>query len=141
AIELGLLYPTPRFRLLIDLQFEHAGMNAPELEVAERVASGAGVESFQFDSVELDGLFAEFEGAAAGRSRAGSDEALRDSLVAAREAAERGEYDTAGAEAVRAAASGSESAEVLLLLGDVYLGQGLAGEALERYNAVLGLKG
>lgn len=139
ALELDPLYPTPRFRLLIDLQFEHAGIHAPELEVSERVGSGDGVESFHFDSAELDDLFSELQSPGVDHADAGVEADARGSLAAARDAVERGELETAGAEAMRAAATGAEPAEVLLLLGDVYLGQGLAGEALERYRAVLEL--
>ena len=112
AIELDPYYPAPRFRLLIDLQFEEARLLAPELEVTERLAVGEGLRTFEYREGALDDVFGE---AAAAPEGAG----------------------TAGLEAAQAAAPAGERAEILLTLGQVFLQRGLAGEALERFDAVL----
>jgi tetratricopeptide (TPR) repeat protein len=52
----------------------------------------------------------------------------------------KGLYDRASAEISRAMARGSARAEGLALLGDVYLKQGLYGEALDRYRESLHLE-
>src|SRR5690606_33964705 len=57
ALELNPYIPTPRFRLLIDLQFEEASVPAPELDIAQQVEKGSGVPSFEFASSALDELF------------------------------------------------------------------------------------
>ena len=62
ALELDPLFPAPRFRLLIDLQFEEAGVPAPELGGERRFAGEAEVEEFRFESEALAEVFASLEG-------------------------------------------------------------------------------
>lgn len=129
ALELDPYMPVPRFRLLIDLQFEEARVLAPELDVAERIETGGGIATFDFESASLDNLFADLE-----RQRPAS---AGDPLVEAREAMARGELERAVVEGQRAIGAGADRAEALALLGDIFLRQGLAGEALERFGAVI----
>src|SRR5690606_23761963 len=52
-------------------------------------------------------------------------------------ALEDGRFEKAGADAQRAAAQGANRIEVLLLQGEIHLRRGLAGEAVERFQAAL----
>ena len=58
------------------------------------------------------------------------------SFAAAREALAKGRVDEASALAQEALAAGADRIELLLLLGEIFLRRGLAGEALERFRAV-----
>src|SRR5690606_10397383 len=140
------LFPAPRFRLLIDLQFEEAGILAPELDVAERVAAGGAVEEFEFDAEALDRIFGEIAEFASGvRAAAPAVGATagrgHDPLVeAARAALARGQFDRAVALAQQAA-TGDGRGEALVVMGEAFLRRGLAGEALERFRAALDAAG
>lgn len=128
AIELDPVFPAPRYRLLIDLQFEESAVLAPELEESARVEPGSPVEAFAYEPGSLDRTFAELE----------SDESEGDALEAARDALARGQLERASAEVRRAVSSGGgATTEQLLLQGEIYLQRGLAGEALDRFDAVL----
>ncbi|MGH7482362.1 MAG: tetratricopeptide repeat protein, partial [Longimicrobiales bacterium] len=116
----------------IDLQFEEAGVFAPELDADERIESGGEIREFDLGAADLNSVFApwaERDEAEVGVARAA------EALEAARTALARGEYDRAATEAGRALAPGAARGEALLLLGDIFLRQGLAGEALERFLA------
>ena len=117
AIELDPYYPAPRFRLLIDVQFEEARLLAPELEVTEVVHPGEGVESFDFSEGALDFVFGELS---AGTPKGAAETA-----------------DAGALNVAQASADGAERAEILLMLGELFLQRGLAGEANERFEAVL----
>ena len=120
ALELDPYIPAPRFRLLIDLQFEEASVLAPELDVAQRVSGAeAGIETFEFEPAALDAVFHGEPAAAA--------ESAQEFLASARAALERGELEGATADAQRAAMLGGDRVEVLLLQGQIYLRRGLSG--------------
>jgi tetratricopeptide (TPR) repeat protein len=144
ALELDPFVPTPRFRLLIDLQFEEVTILAPELDVAERVQPGDGVEEFDFRAEDLDGLFAELMGTAVPDSNnpgqeSGSRVRAQDGGTPARvrEALAKGQLDLAAKLAQESLLAGKDRIESLVLLGDTFLRRQLAGEALERYQAAL----
>lgn len=145
ALELDPYFPTPRFRLLIDLQYEEARILAPELDPAEQVKAGGEIETFDFHSGSLESTFAELEPGESGKPEAtapsGSGDSPEDAgelLHDARAALEAGQYDVAR-ETVRRAVAGGEAdqRDLLLLQGDLFLAQELAGEALERYQLLL----
>lgn len=144
ALELDPLVPVPRFRLLIDLQFEEVTVLAPELDIGEQVTPGSNVDEFDFDTEELDDIFAELAGTTlpGGDSRSSTDPAGRGgwsgSVEEVREALERGQLDLAASLAQEGLLAGGEDrAELLVLLGDTFLRRQLAGEALERYQEAL----
>lgn len=126
ALELDPFYPAPRYRLLIDLQFEEAALLAPELDAMAVVRAGDAVPAFEPEAGEVARAFDGLETATA----------VADPLAAAEEALARGQLDRAAEAAQRAAVAGADAAEQLLLQGEIYLRQGLAGEALERFAAV-----
>jgi tetratricopeptide (TPR) repeat protein len=146
ALELNPYIPQPRFRLLIDLQFEEAGVLAPELDTAERVIAGAAIPSFEFKPESLDEVFSEpaqpermrDAGTAAARVEDGALQASApasiEPLSAARAALERGNFAVASSHAQKAASLGANRIEVLLLQGEIFLERGLAGEAVERFR-------
>jgi tetratricopeptide (TPR) repeat protein len=125
ALELDPFYPAPRYRLLIDLQFEEAALLAPELDAMALVRAGQKVPTFAPGSGELSRAFDGLE----------APGSTVDTLATAREALERGQLDRA-AEMAQRAAAGTDAAEQLLLQGEIFLRQGLAGEAMERFAAV-----
>jgi tetratricopeptide (TPR) repeat protein len=150
ALELNPYMPQARFRLLVDLQYEEAGVLAPELDAPEHIGVGAGIETFEYQG---DGLDAVFAGApippvpqpSGETAHAGVPDVLVpsapasiESLAAARASLERGDPVGSQAHAQRAAAAGANRIEVLLLLGDIFLARGLAGEAIERFTEVGG---
>src|SRR5690606_15464172 len=121
ALELNPYIPAPRFRLLIDLQFEEASVLAPELDPSQHVdgATGESIQTFDFQPESLDAVFAgDAAGGVAGMQAAsappGSDGAA-EWLSSARTALERGELEKATADAQRAAVLGADRNEVLLL--------------------------
>ena len=141
ALELNPYIPQPRYKLLIDLQFEEAGVLAPELEAAERVNVGEQIPTFEFKQEALDAAFTAALPAAAQQSAAppvaksrGEGENL---LAAATKLVAQGKLDDATETAQRALRAGADRREFLLLQGDIYLRRGLAGEAVERFNEVL----
>jgi len=146
ALELDPYMPQPRFRLLIDLQYEEAGVLAPELDAPERVSAGAGIATFDYRGGGLDEVFADAPAPAIpepGAEGSSADEADAlvpsapesiEALAGARAALERGDAAAGHAYAQRAAAAGANRIEVLLLLGDIFLARGLAGEAVERFT-------
>ncbi|MGQ0814674.1 MAG: tetratricopeptide repeat protein [Gemmatimonadota bacterium] len=147
ALDLNPYIPQPRYKLLIDLQFEEASVLAPELEAAERLKVGEQIATFEFQQESLDQAFTEALPAAVqpkavphshapaqARSVAGAGAVL---LGKARKSLAQGKLDQATEEAQRALREGADKREFLLLQGDIYLRRGLAGEAVERFNAVL----
>jgi cellulose synthase operon protein C len=131
----------PRFRLLIDLQFEETSVLAPELDIEERVRAGESVENFEFEAGALDAVFGIADPLVAAEAvapttatRAGEADQWLD---AAGEALARGQLDTASAAIQRAFASGAPHALAYLLQGEILLRRGFSGEAVERFEAVL----
>jgi tetratricopeptide (TPR) repeat protein len=143
ALDLNPYIPAPRFKLLIDLQYEEASVLAPELDVAKRVESGGQIQSFDFRPESLDAVFERDALGGAGTFAVGAGEKTAAAASAAQwlkdaEAAlERGDLEEATTDAQRAAMSGADRVQVLLLQGQIYLRRGLSGEAVERFNALL----
>jgi tetratricopeptide (TPR) repeat protein len=136
ALELNPYIPTPRFKLLIDLQFEEASVLAPELDPAARIGGDTIIEQFHFQSGVLDSVFGGAQQAAEQRT-GGVEDAAADMLRNATASMERGMLEQALTEAQRAAMYGAPRTDVLLLQGDIYLRRGLSGEAVERFNEAL----
>jgi len=143
ALELNPYLTLPRFRLLIDLQFEDAGVPAPELDATERLSGGATIEAFEFDPEALDVLSVADEAPA---RRAVPEEpaplgpsspASIEGLAAARAALDDGHFTAAMDAVQRAAALGANRIDTQLLQGEILVARGAAGEAIERFDAVL----
>ena len=138
ALELNPYIPVPRFRLLIDLQFEEAGVLAPELDAGERVQAGSPIESFEFEPASLDALLSPEPASETARPASEpSTPAAIEPLAGARAALEAGRFERAAADAQRAASLGANRIEVLLLQGEIFLRRGLGGEAVERFEQAL----
>ena len=137
ALELNPYIPAPRFRLLIDLQFEEAGVFAPELDAGAQVVAGEGIESFDFDAGALDDVLGPAQQPPPNPAELPSTPASIEWLAAAVAALEDGRFDRAGADVQRAASQGANRIEVLLLQGEIHLRRGLAGEAVERFQEAL----
>jgi tetratricopeptide (TPR) repeat protein len=151
ALELSPYITTPRFRLLVELQFENASVPVPELDSSERVPSGEPIDEFEFSPRALDNLDAAPAAAdqdpgeldatrpamAADPMAAPSAAASIGALAAARASLGSGQYAQALADAHRAASLGANRIEVQLIQGEAFLASGAAGEAVERFGAVL----
>jgi tetratricopeptide (TPR) repeat protein len=136
ALEQAPVLPTPRYQLLIDVQFEEGTLPAPDAGEGERVATGTPVTDFDFEPGALDAAFASFAKPAA---PAVTGPRLEDLLAEARTALRRGQLKKAAEIVGRAVAAAPGTATPRLLEGEVLLQRGLAGEALERFEAVLAL--
>lgn len=138
ALELEPILPTPQYQLLIDVQFEEGTIPAPEAGETTPVRAGSPVTGFEFEPGSLDRTFAGFRTPDTDVASAAELKALMDR---ARTALRRGQWQRAAdaiTEAVRAA---PEALEPRLIEGQVLLQQGLGGEALERFDAVLNAGG
>jgi len=140
ALELNPYIPAARFKLLIDLQFDHEAVFAPDLDAARRLAAGEGLAAFEFEPASLDELFpAPLPDTSAEPEAAPAQEASPHRVLEqARAALAVGELQAAAANAQRAALAGADATDVWLLQGEIFLQQGLSGEAVERFNLVLG---
>jgi tetratricopeptide (TPR) repeat protein len=128
ALELDPYYTAPRYLLAIELPTEDPGLTMiPDLS-AERRTGQPGV-AFQFDERLLDGIFAELKPAPAPRAAAADD-----AFALARDYLSKGLFERAVAEVTRAVQRGGGRTAAAVLLGEVYLRQGLYGEALERFR-------
>lgn len=146
ALELNPYMPQSRFRLLIDLQYEEAGVLAPELDAPERLRVGEAIPTFEFEGNGLDHVFgseAETTGPtpiepeaepAVDEALVPSSPASIEALADARAALERSDYVQAMAAVQRATALGANRIESLLLQGEVFAERGLPGEAVERFE-------
>lgn len=141
ALELNPYIPTPRFRLLIDLQFEEASVPAPELDIAQQVEKDSGVTSFEFAAGALDDLFERADPLAHAIASAPAPalpvEEIESELSQARRALASGLLENAQAHAQQAQRLGADTASVQLMLGNIFLQRGLAGEAVERFRGVI----
>ncbi len=147
ALELNPYMPQPRFRLLIDLQYEEAGVLAPELDAPTRVDATGGIATFEFEGEGLDAVFGEaptpplpepvLELVDEPDALAPSSPESIEPLAAARAALARREVTLALDEVQRAAALGANRIEVMLLQGDAFLDRDLPGEAVERFQTAL----
>jgi tetratricopeptide (TPR) repeat protein len=148
ALDLNPYIPQPRYKLLIDLQFEEASLLAPELDTGQRIMApgGESIAQFEFKPESLDEAFSaalpDAEEDAIAHAGAGAEHAEptaegTELLEAARKLVAQGKLDDATEQAQRALRAGADRREFLLLQGDIYTRRGLAGEAVERFNAAL----
>jgi tetratricopeptide (TPR) repeat protein len=138
ALELNPYITVPRFRLLVDLQFEDATIAAPELDTASRLASGATIEEFEFDESDLEQILPEphVEVRPELSPLQPSTPASIEWLAAARSSLEEGRYTDAMSAIQRASGSGANRLEVSLLEGEIHAAAGASGEAIERFDHV-----
>lgn len=137
ALELDPYYTPQKFELAIDVEYEDPDLSiAPELGGGERTA--AGVESFAFDAQLLDSLFTQLapETPAEPEPRKSAEVVVAPEqfFVLAHDYLAKGMLDRAVVEANRALVRGAPTAEGFAILGDIFMRQGLFGEALERYR-------
>ena len=150
ALDLNPYIPQPRYKLLIDLQYEEAGVLAPELEASERLRVGESIATFEFQQESLDDAFSAAIPASAPKQTTVLDAVVpvkqrseastpqgNVTLGLARKALGQGKLDQAMELAQKAQREGADKRELLLLQGDIYLTRGAAGEAVERFNTVL----
>ncbi|MGH7501163.1 MAG: tetratricopeptide repeat protein [Longimicrobiales bacterium] len=144
ALELNPYITTPRFRLLIDLQFEDASVPAPDLGAVVRVAGDEGIESFEFEASALDAVLRgpvaharEVDDEPANPAALPSKPASFEWLAAARAAVQDGQFAEAQSAVQQAASLGANRIETQLLQAEIFLACGAAGEAVERYGAVV----
>ncbi len=143
ALELNPYITLPRFRLLIDLQFEDAAVTAPELDAPERLMAGATVEHFDFEAEDISLALEAVEPRVPEASKAEPELSLPSKpasiewLAAARASLHSGHYAEAMADVQRAVALGANRIEAQLLQGEIHLLSGAAGEAVDRFDEVL----
>jgi tetratricopeptide (TPR) repeat protein len=139
ALELDPYYTPQKFELAIDVEYEDPDLSiAPELGGGEHTA--ANVDSFAFDVEVLDSLFTQLapvipaaEPEAA--KPAAPEPVVEHHYVLAHDYLAKGMLDRAVVEANRALARGAPTAEGFAILGDIFMRQGLFGEALERFRS------
>ncbi|HWZ57951.1 MAG TPA: tetratricopeptide repeat protein [Gemmatimonadaceae bacterium] len=133
ALELDPYYVPQKFELAIDLQYEDPDLSiVPDLGGPRQTASS--IEEFTFDATVLDSLFTELNATPTGiEVEVGKHNGVAPYAMAA-DYLTKGLYDRAAAEVSRALLRGADRAEGMTLLGDVFVRQGLYGEALERYR-------
>jgi cellulose synthase operon protein C len=132
ALELDPVFPAPRYQLLIDVEFEDGAVAAPDTDPPRRLDPGTAIPSFEFEPEAFSRAFAQLEPAAPV-----VPSQLEDARERAREALRRGQLPEAAEHCGRALAVDPADTEALLLQGTIFLQQGLPGEALERFDAVL----
>ena len=139
ALELDPYYTPQKFELAIDVEYEDPDLSiAPELGGGEHTA--ANVESFAFDVEVLDSLFTELaptipEPVAEVAKPAPAEAVAQQHFVLAHDYLAKGMLDRAVVEANRALVRGAPNAEGFAILGDIFMRQGLFGEALERFRS------
>jgi tetratricopeptide (TPR) repeat protein len=132
ALELDPYYVPQKFELTIDLQYEDPDLSiVPDLGGARQTS--APIEEFAFDATVLDSLFTELTPPATASAMA-TEAPLANPYAMAADYLSKGLYDRATAEVSRALLRGGDRADGMALLGDVFVHQGLHGEALERYR-------
>jgi cellulose synthase operon protein C len=132
ALEIDPVFPAPRYRLLLDVEFEEGALAAPEKDVPQRLLPGMAIPDFQFEPEALQRSFDQLT-----PTETGPPPELEGLLEAARRALRRGQLGQAVERAARAVAVAPSDPAALTVQGQVYLRRGLAGEALERFDAVL----
>jgi tetratricopeptide (TPR) repeat protein len=142
ALELNPYITTPRFRLMVDLQFEDVSVPAPDLDSPSRVETGSTIESFDFDAQELDAALGGVPDTVPVERIAPSpvepsSTASIEWLAAARTNLEGGQFAQAISALQRATAAGGNRVEVQLLQGEIHGASGAVGEAVERFEGVL----
>ena len=138
ALELDPYYTPQKFELAIDVEYEDPDLSiAPELGGGEHTATG--VESFAFDAELLDSLFTQLAPAEVPEpdrvKPAVVEAAVAQHFVLAHDYLAKGMLDRAVVEANRALTRGAPTSEGFAILGDIFMRQGLFGEALERYRS------
>ncbi|MEP7066619.1 MAG: tetratricopeptide repeat protein, partial [Gemmatimonadota bacterium] len=135
-------YYTPqKFELAIDVEYEDPDLSiAPELGGGEHAASN--IDNFAFDVEVLDSLFTELAPATPATEPepvpvkpAAAEPVVEHHFVLAHDYLAKGMLDRAVVEANRALVRGAPTAEGFAILGDIFMRQGLFGEALERYRS------
>jgi tetratricopeptide (TPR) repeat protein len=137
ALELDPYYTPQKFELAIDVEYEDPDLSiAPELGGGEHTATG--VESFAFDTEVLDSLFTQLAPAipdvAPEPAKPAAPAVAADHFVLAHDYLAKGMLDRAVVEANRALVRGAPQSEGFAILGEIFMRQGLFGEALERYR-------
>ncbi|MEO6445231.1 MAG: tetratricopeptide repeat protein, partial [Gemmatimonadaceae bacterium] len=128
ALELDPYYTPQKFELAIDLEFEDPCLSVtPDLGGERREHS---TEAFVFETDALETLFAELTPALPSPTGSGADSAY----AAAAAAVVGGDYDRAHVAIRRAMSEGAPRDLGLVALGDTFMAQRAAGEALERYR-------
>jgi cellulose synthase operon protein C len=138
ALELDPYYTPQKFELAIDVEYEDPDLSiAPELGGGEHTA--AGVDNFAFDAEILDSLFTQLspEGLPEPEmAKPPTVEAIAEQhFVLANDYLAKGMLDRAAVEANRSLVRGAPTAEGFAILGEIFMRQGLFGEALERYRS------
>ncbi|HXT47588.1 MAG TPA: tetratricopeptide repeat protein [Gemmatimonadaceae bacterium] len=139
ALELDPYYSPQKFELAIDVEYEDPELSiAPELGGGQRTAEG--VESFAFDADLLDSLFTQLAPPPPPvdlpePAKPESVQVPEQNFVLAHDYLAKGMLDRAAVEANRALVRGAPSSEGFAILGDIFMRQGLFGEALERYRS------
>jgi cellulose synthase operon protein C len=140
ALELDPYYTPQKFELAIDVEYEDPDLSiAPELGGGEQ--TGGTVDSFAFDAELLDSLFTQLAPPASAAEPASVADAVaapaadEQYFVLAHDYLSKGMLDRAVVETNRALARGAPATEGFAVLGDIFMRQGLFGEALERYRS------
>ncbi|HMA03392.1 MAG TPA: tetratricopeptide repeat protein, partial [Gemmatimonadaceae bacterium] len=139
GLELDPYYTPQKFELAIDVEYEDPDLSvAPELGGGEHTV--ASIESFAFDVEVLDSLFTELAPVAPAPEPEPTAPAVAEPVeehhfVLAHDYLAKGMLDRAAVEANRALARGAPTPEGFAILGDIFMRQGLFGEALERYRS------
>ena len=123
AMEIDSFYTPQGFELAVDFAHE-----TPLIQVAPDAPTEPAVPGFAPEIAELE---ASFDALEHGPTPRDDVDAL---LVDARDAMARGEFDAAHAALREAIAAPGNAVEALLLQGEAFLGQGMAGEAIERFR-------
>lgn len=134
AMQQASVFPAPRYQLLVDVQFEDGTLPAPDTDLPERVDAGQAIEAFDFEHEALDEAFAGF-----GAMGAPDPAEVEATMEEAERALRQGRHQRAADLAGRAVGMLPAAPEPRLLQARIYLMQGLAGEALERYLQILDL--
>jgi cellulose synthase operon protein C len=132
ALEIDPVFPAPRYRLLLDVEFEEGAVAAPEKDAPQRLVPGMAIPDFQFEPEAFQRSFDRLTPVETGPAPQ-----LEGLLEATRRALRRGQLAQATERAARAVAVAPTDPAALKGQGEVYLRRGLAGEALERFDAVL----
>jgi cellulose synthase operon protein C len=132
ALELDPVFPVPRFQLLIDVDYEDGLVAAPDRDAGERVLPGTAIPHFQFEPAALDRAL---DGLVPAQPEPTKEP--RDHLARARAALRRGQLRRAAGFAASAVAAAPSDPDGLALQGTIFLQRGLAGEALDRFDAAL----
>jgi tetratricopeptide (TPR) repeat protein len=133
ALEQAPVLPAPSYLLLVDTEFGMASVPAPDVEVGPADPDADGV-AFEFDPSALDEVFETLERAGPAPISVPDIEA---EMERARVALRRGQLSKAADLVAPVVARLPNMPAPRLLEGEILLERGYAGEALERFDAVL----